>query len=82
MRELVGRFVREIEGPHGLTSPRSLSAGCGTRPGARGWGTRVLFSACHDLGISLETALATARQALTSAAERAKQPGLLLRRAH
>ena len=34
-----------------------------------------MFSAGHDLGISLETALVTARQALTSAAERAKPPG-------
>ena len=65
----------EIESPHGLYLLRSLSAECGTRPGARGWGTRVLFSAGHDLGISLETALVTARQALTSAAERAKPPG-------
>jgi len=34
-----------------------------------------LCSAGSDLGISLETALVTARQALASVAERAAQPG-------
>jgi hypothetical protein len=34
-----------------------------------------LCSAGNDLGISLETALVTARQTLASVAERAKQPG-------
>lgn len=34
-----GGSLIKIESPHGLFLVRSLSAECGTRPGARGWVT-------------------------------------------
>jgi hypothetical protein len=41
-----GGSFSEIESPHGLYLLRSLSAECGTRPGARGWVTWFVFGRC------------------------------------